>query len=171
MNVECILSHEFPHKDDKGVSHLIATSNRELGKAWVFVDHVVSKSNVSEIDILKGCWNCKNRGQDCVIPLSNGALFCTSKIHCEHGIDPHIETYTRELDRIIWKKAIDLCLYEEHLKKAQYDKTLTALQHWDVLEGFWDCPKFAYAPETYQTEPSIRKSMATKENSWKAFFP
>ena len=106
MNLEVILSSEFPfkeeHKPDENGCACFAKN-----KCWVFVDSTVSERNVWAPDAIEQCWHCKKEN------------------YCK--IDMLVNVYIQEISRVGIHELVHLLGEFEALEEQQTAEATDAI--------------------------------------------
>lgn len=114
ITVECMTSKDFPLNNEHSTKENNGCACFPLQKAWVFLDNIISWSNVCEEDIIEGCWHCKRN--------LNG--------NCSKNISPYVQVYAQEISRVTVHELLHLCECTED--------QISAIDR--ALNPFWQCP-------------------------------
>lgn len=116
ITVECMTSKDFPLENEHSTKDNNGCACFPLQKAWVFLDNIISRSNICEEDIVEGCWHCK---------------------HCSHvdgdcykNISSHVKVYAQEISRVTVHELM-------HLFECT-DEQISNIER--EITPFWYCP-------------------------------
>lgn len=129
MNLEVILSSEFPYKEnlksyfDKKPD---GCAIYEKGEAWLFIDNLTSNSN---LELIMCCWHCKNAVK--TDTLNGVAYFCGLKY------DKVISVLIAEINRVSIRELVHLCGFT-----SKSNEKICAIATVKMTEPWFSCVNY-----------------------------
>ena len=117
MNIHFTIKSDFPFPKQHDTNDNNGCACEQLSEAWVFLDGLLSESNLSNMDIVEQCFRCTS----------------SKKKNC-HPHDVYVKVYVQEINRVTIHELLHLCGLSEQQLGIDHE-----------LYHFWFCPEFLKA--------------------------